>query len=433
MPRDNGHASATRLPATPAIALASLIWLAAMACLFIAPVYDEVNAYNVVTRAASLPSLLYELWTTFPLYRPIGTSIIAIVVHALPFDLAWPLLRLGNCLMVLASLSLLLSAARRYRAAGLIPADTARVDALFWAVALLSPATMMVAAWYADIFDASCMLLIAAGIAACARGRWGVAGVCLGLSWFCKEAAIFAAPIGLFLFARLPEQRKPLYRAAAIYIALGALYWLMRSHAISLGSNADVHRMDIHTLPDTVLGIAMWLWSPGITWLPAVLGLAATLLVAATSRSAWFALLLAAMLAAGGVAYMGTIQGVMVDAHTPLIDMSVFNARFIYIPGLLLLFGLLLVGRRLPFLIAAAGFMFSLPLHYQRFYDFQQSFKQWYTLSASMPHGLDIHAPAAPGIWTKFDYKGLRIANAPAAHYELRVSDGRLTPRSPQP
>src|SRR5438128_1955640 len=75
-----------------------ILWIAAMSRLFIADVWDETTALVVFgdahQSAGSLVSMILK--TPMPFWRPIPTIFTALTIHVLPFDIAWPLLRIVN-------------------------------------------------------------------------------------------------------------------------------------------------------------------------------------------------------------------------------------------------------------------------------------------------------------------------------------------------
>src|SRR3954447_10175357 len=89
-----------------------LLWIAAMSRLFIADVWDETTALVVFgdahQSAGNLVSMILK--TPMPFWRPIPTIFTALAIHVLPSDIAWPLLRIVNMLMILGAVALLVRA-----------------------------------------------------------------------------------------------------------------------------------------------------------------------------------------------------------------------------------------------------------------------------------------------------------------------------------
>ena len=67
-----------------------IIWIAAMARLFIADVWDETSALVVFGDAhqSAIQLVSMILKTPLPFWRPVPTIFAALTIHALPFDVA---------------------------------------------------------------------------------------------------------------------------------------------------------------------------------------------------------------------------------------------------------------------------------------------------------------------------------------------------------
>src|SRR6185295_1679377 len=86
-----------------------VVWIAAMARLFIADVWDETSALvvfgDVHQSAMQIVSMILK--TPLPFWRPIPTIFAALTIHVLPSNMAWPLLRIVNMLTILAAVALM--------------------------------------------------------------------------------------------------------------------------------------------------------------------------------------------------------------------------------------------------------------------------------------------------------------------------------------
>ena len=137
-----------------------ILWIAAMSRLFIADVWDETTALvlfgDAHQSAGKLVSMILK--TPMPFWRPIPTIFVALTIHGLPFDVAWPLLRIVNMLMILGAVALLLRALNAW--AG----RDARRDFFLVFATLFSAGAIIVGGWFANIFDASVLLLAACGL-----------------------------------------------------------------------------------------------------------------------------------------------------------------------------------------------------------------------------------------------------------------------------
>src|SRR4051812_23689517 len=168
-----------------------VVWIAAMARLFIADVWDETNALvvfgDVHQSAGQLVATILK--TPLPFWRPIPTIFAALVIHAVKPDVAWPLLRIVNMLMILGAVALLIRAVRVW--AG----DDDRRDFFFVFATLFSAGAIIAAGWFANIFDASVLLLVAWGLLLVTRGWFMEAGFVFGAAFFFKETAAMILPL----------------------------------------------------------------------------------------------------------------------------------------------------------------------------------------------------------------------------------------------
>src|SRR5438270_7828973 len=75
-----------------------VIWIGAMARLFIADVWDESSALVVFGDAhqSAMQLVTTILKTPLPFWRPIPTIFAALTIHAFPPSVAWPFLRMVN-------------------------------------------------------------------------------------------------------------------------------------------------------------------------------------------------------------------------------------------------------------------------------------------------------------------------------------------------
>src|SRR3954471_25010771 len=93
-----------------------IVWIAAMARLFIDDVWDESSALVVFGDAhqTAMQLIATILKTPLPFWRPIPTIFAALTIHVLPPEVAWPLLRVVNMLMIVGAIALLLRAIRAW-------------------------------------------------------------------------------------------------------------------------------------------------------------------------------------------------------------------------------------------------------------------------------------------------------------------------------
>src|SRR4051795_13642900 len=87
-----------------------IVWIAAMARLFIADIWDESSALVVFGDAHQTMLQLVStiLKTPLPFWRPIPTIFAALAIHVLPPGLLGPFLRIVTMLMILGAVALLI-------------------------------------------------------------------------------------------------------------------------------------------------------------------------------------------------------------------------------------------------------------------------------------------------------------------------------------
>ncbi len=331
-----------------AFALALVAWVLALSRLMITDVWDETTFLNLFhfpqSAGMGLGQALHFLWThSISFYRPLPISLYAAMVY---WEAGFHALRWTNAVMVAASIGVLAWSLRRQCG---LPAP--RVA--WFALACFSAAgTLMSAAWFANVFDASCLLGIALGLAL-ALGRRAIwAGIALGAAFFCKEIAIIGLPFAAaILHRRVPRHEMALTLCLAF--VGGCVYTAVRSTLIPLGSTHDIHGFALSQFPSAPAFLSLlWLQCTVPThWamVTEVAGLTLLLLVLqrldGTTRLAVVAILCTCC-----VAYWGMVSVGSDDA----ISHFVFVARLYYVPVILIL-ALLTTSTRgsrlIPFLI----------------------------------------------------------------------------------
>lgn len=402
-------------------------WTIALMWLMIAPVWDETIFYGLVAGQAKLSDALIACWTSFPLYRPLMTSFLAIILKILPFDLAWPVLRVVNMLLVVAAFSALLRAAKILWAERYASDFPAQVTITYWLAIFASPAVLIVGGWYANLFDAGCFFFMACGVLAYAYQRAFLAGILFGIAWFCKEAAVFIAPLLVYLYIVFPARRHLLWRALGIYLLLGVVYWSMRSMVVPLGSQHDVHALSLDFVLPAMKAVIVRMWMPGVSAFPAVVGILASLLVLVAARNWLFAGLALAVFLAATVVYAGMLPNDAPYATYPLIGPTIFAARLFYIPAGILLFGLLLVGRPGPYLCVALIYAMSLPLQFSWQEKFQLAYRNVYALGDKSVNEVLIQIPKNSGVQAMPKFRNVIMADVPDADYLFNDVDGSLS------
>jgi len=403
-----------------------MVWLIALTRLMIAPVWDETIFYGLVAGQAKLSQAILACWTSFPLYRPLMTTFLAVTLKALPFDWAWPILRVVNMLLIAAAFTALLQAARIFWQGKYQAPLPAPITLLYWLAIFSSPAVLIVGGWYANIFDAACFFFMACGIWAYSKERAYLAGLLFGLAWFCKEAAVFIAPLLAYLFVALPRYRKILLRAFGIYLLFGIAYWSMRSVVVPLGSQHDVHAISPAFIWPAMKAVMVRMWMPGVSSFPAEVGIGASLLVLIAARNGLYAGLVFAVYLAATLVYAGMLPGDAAYTSYPLIGPTIFAARLFYMPAGILLFGLLMTGRRAPLLVVIFIYLAALPVQFKWQGDFQRVYHAIYALGDNEAAPVVIHIANTSSAQPMPKYRNVIMADMPNADYEFNERDGSV-------
>lgn len=423
------------------LSIAACLWFLVICRLMIVSVWDE-TIFMAVSRNTSIVQWLYLCWTDSRIYRPLANSLIGLGLWLFPLDKGWLFLRFSSVVMVLASFWIIADAAKRQYIGrfsdGLVShpnvPENLSQEILFWywLVVFFSPSVLIVSAWFPNIFDSSCLLLIAAGVSAWGRMRWCIAGGLFGLAWFCKEAAIFILPLLGYLYLIAPASRIITIRSGLIYLSLGTVYWFLRSRVIAFGSSADIHPIIFSNLLPSIEAIAQRFILPGVSVLPGAAGLMITLVIALSARSLIFFGFTFALILCAAFAYLGSVIGVHSPYFLPLMNSAIFEARYFHIPLALLMFGLLLQGRAWPFMVMLLAFATSTPFEFQRFRQFQLAYQTYYQLAAESPNGITIFVRKDSGVQQLVNNQlKLKIGEYSPADYVMNLQNGSLQKVTP--
>lgn len=391
------------------------IWIVFAIRLMIADVWDETNGMLAFSSAAMTygAKLKFVLTQSLGFWRPLPTLLVATILHFIPdFDVSWRILRAINIAMIVAAVQILL---------GAIAAKGALRFAMTIAL-LFSGSAVIAAGWYANIFDASSLLLIAIAVRLLFRDRAIAAGVVIGIAFFCKETTALALPFLLMLFAagRIPFRQ--LLRTAIPATLLGAIYFAIRSKIVPFGATGDVHGFVPAQLLPTVINLAESFWrqtlkgaGPGI---PGFLFLAMSLIALRRPRLIAAAL---AFLAATVVIYWGMF-GLWQNGE--LIHHLNFVGRLYLVPATLMLFILALERRTLVIAVLCIPIVFGGITTWRDHARFQRMYKRLYrTAAQATQKPLIVHFPAKPLDDT---VRGIKIGDFPAATMTINARTGRF-------
>ena len=391
------------------------VWIVFMIRLMIADVWDETNGMLAFSSASmSLGAKLrFVLTQSLGFWRPLPTLLVVNVLHFIPdFDVSWRILRGINMAMIVAAVLVLLETAEAK-------------GALRFAMTislLFSGSAVIAAGWYANIFDASVLLLIAIGIRLLFRDRAIPAGIVLGIAFFCKETAALSLPFLLVLFAARRITFRQLLQAGVPATLLGAVYFAIRSKIVPFGTAGDVHGFNVEYFWPTVVNLAESFWrqtmkGPG----PGILGfvfLALSLIVLRRPRLIGATLV---FLAATIVIYWGMFGEYQNDV---LIHHLNFVGRLFLVPVALMLFVLALERRTLAIAVLCLPIVFGGYTTWRDHARLQRMYRRIYRTAAEAPRKpLIVHSPVKPLDDT---VRGIRIGDFPAAPVIVNAKTGRL-------
>jgi hypothetical protein len=396
---------------------AVIVWAILAFRLMIADVWDETNGMLYFSDVSiSLGTKLHFVLTqSLGFWRPLATLIAAVVLHAIPsFNVSWRVLRAIDMLMLIGALLLFL------RAVGPMPA---RRRFLFTVALLFSGSAIITAGWYANIFDATTLLLIALGLSLLTRGHDIAAGVIFGLAFYAKETAILSLP---FLFILLVAGRiswRTAIRTAIPAVILGGVYFAIRSRIVPFGSSADVHQFTLKDFLPTLVNFC------GSFWLQTMkrrmlVGFAFLALSLGALRRPRVIAAAAAFLVGCAVIYWGMFIGFQ---NGELVQHQNFIGRLYLVPAALMLYLLMIEGREIVIAILLIPIIFGAAVTYRDHARFQRVYRRIYrTASEAKLKPLKVHFPAKP---LADKVRGIDIGDIPDAKVVIDSRRGRLVYR----
>ncbi|HSY49068.1 MAG TPA: hypothetical protein VLC46_09665 [Thermoanaerobaculia bacterium] len=401
------------------------MWLLAMARLFIADVWDETSALVVFGDAHQSAGQLVAtiLRTPLPFWRPIPTIVTALTIHALPAGVAWPLLRIVNMLMILGAVALFVRALRAWAA------PDHRRDFVFVFATLFSAGAIIVAGWFANIFDASVLLLVAWGLVLVTRGWFMEAGLLFGVAFFFKESAAMTIPFLLLLVAIDRLRLRDAVRVAIPTIAIGILYFGLRGLVVPFGSAGDTHQFRLDMVIPTTAGLIESYWRETLWGTPGVIGylVFAFSLGAMRGWRARTAFIVYVVCAIGIYLSMFTVyQGHDLTRYLMAVPHLTFLPRLYLIPVTLTLLVFSLDRRWWAVAILAIPLLFGAVGVYARYQRFQRNYRDIYRYARHAPKPLRIGYPMKP---LHDPRRGIDIGDFPDAPLRLDPITGRLVPR----
>ncbi|HYC58404.1 MAG TPA: hypothetical protein VEK79_02450 [Thermoanaerobaculia bacterium] len=396
------------------------LWLFFAVRLMIADVWDETNGMLLFSSAAlSLGEKLHLVLTqSLGFWRPLPTLFVATILHFVTdFDISWRILRAINIAFVVTAVKLLLDATQLKGAERFVTTMAM----------LFSGSAIIVAGWYANVFDAAALLLIAIAITLLLRDRPVAAGLILGISFFCKETTALALPFLVMLFAAERITSRQLLRTAIPATLLGALYFALRSQIVMFGGPGDVHGFHSQDFMPTLLNLLESFWRQTLKE-QSVAGFAFLILSIAALRRPRVIAAALAFLGATAVIYwgmFGSYQNGLLITHIN------FTGRLYLVPVTLMLFLLALERRTLMIAALCLPIVFGGYTTWRDHARFQRMYKRIYRVAArTSPKPLTVHFP-----WKPLDdtVRGIRIGDIPDAAMVVNATTGRLERRALSP
>jgi hypothetical protein len=420
----NDPSDQTRWRYASGVALA--VWLLLSVRLMISDVWDETNGMLLFSNPENSLSFItrFVLTKSLGFWRPLPTLVAGWVMHFLPdFDISWRVLRAVNIALLLGAMALFAKAIERWNGV-FAPRDRF----VYLLAALFSGSALITAGWYPIIFDAASLLAVAGGLALLSRGHSLTAGLIFGVGFFCKESTALVLPFLLVLLVSGRILWRDALRAGLPALALGLVYFAIRSQIIPFGSAADVHTFDRQYLLPTITSLAQTLWYQTTKVGPWVaFGVAFTLLALGALRRPLVIAAMVAFLGATVVVYWGMFA----VPQTELIDARNFVGRLYLAPVMLFLFLLALERKTVVMAVLLIPILFGGALTYRDHARFQRMYKRIYrTAATAAQKPLVVHLPMKPLDDT---VRGIKIGDFPNAPVTVNTRTGRLEYATPAP
>lgn len=410
-----------------AVGVVVILWTAVVAQLMVADVWDESSALSLF-QEYDFAELLSSNWKQAEaggvvLFRPLPFLVFTGLASVMQDpEITWRLLRGVNAALVLASCFLLHGAIRRRRGV-----DPGR-DLSFWVLYLFSGSAIITASWFANGFDAMALFFIAFAANQLTRDRGWMAGVALGLAFFCKEVAVLAFPFFATLSWTGDFRSRETKKAMAVAGSLFAVFLVLRTLVVVPGSEADLRRLSFDGVLAAMSNIPVTFWwqvpDVPMRWL----GILAFVASVAGLRS-WRAAAGVAALYVGTAALYGPV---LASGASPLISSGNFAGRLYLVPAALVLSLIGLHGRRHVLLFLLIPVIWGAGITADRHFRFQQAYRALYHMAASAASSpLAVHCNFYDPVF-HYRFRHLVIGHLPDARWEFR-SDGTLSRRVPHP
>lgn len=400
-----------------------VIWLWWIDQLMIADVWDETNGILLLTTEPLIGSSPLEALRIFwlhelPLniYRPLGSSLFFLLAQAT--DGNFVILRYFNSLLLLAAIGLITSVLFTDR-----NVKPWRCLA-FFTLGLFSASAAITAGWFANIFDASCLFLIALSLRLLVSNGLMASALCLSLAAFCKEAYVLAFPLFFFLIGQLQNVGwRQLILPVSLVLFSSLLYWFLRHSMVPIGSPEDLHGFAPEQYRSSTLSFLggflsqsskFSLWDISFS-----LGLSALALCLISLRNQAVVLAVGSMLVMCSVVYWGMFG----YRATTLMGWEIFIGRLYLVPYLIFLFFLCKYGDWRVFPVLLCFNLWGSVTTVSDYRIFQQTYAEIYKLASETEGRLEIHFPGKP---LEDPKRNLSIGNYPDSELRIDVVNGGL-------
>jgi len=354
-----------------------VVWIALMIRLMIADVWDETNGMLAFCDPAHPLGfkIHFVLTQSLGFWRPLPTLICVGVLHFIrDFDVNWRILRAVDITMLAGASLFFTRAIERWS-----ERDDVR-DLVFTIALLFSGSAVIAAGWYANIFDASALLLLAAGAYLLSRQWFLEAGLVFGVAFFCKETAALAFPFLLLLLAAGRITFRNALRTANPAALLGATYFVLRSRIVAFGSSADVHGFDVRLFLPTLMNLAESFWRQTLKGSgPGIAGFVFLLISIAVLRRPKLIAAAVALIVATAVLYWAMI---MPYQNGVLISHLNFIGRLYLIPAALMLVILAIERRTIAIAVLLIPIVFGAYTTYRDHARVQRTYRRIYSTAA---------------------------------------------------
>jgi hypothetical protein len=408
------------------------LWLVLVIRLMVADVWDETNGMLAFGSASAMKTLgqklAFALTQSVGFWRPLPTAFAAFVLHFVTnFAVAFRLMRCVNIALLLTAVALLL------RALDTWAGRDERTRLIVTVAVLFSGSGIIVAGWFANIFDATALALLALGLLLQARGKHLEAGVVYGVAFFCKETTALILPFLVVLLAAGRIRFRDALRAGIPATLLGIIYFALRHKIVGpLGNPGDTHPFDPHVYGATVLGVLDTFWRQTLKANgPGVVGFLWTALSVAVLRrprliAAWLLFLVGV-----SVIYWGMLNQYQ---HGILISHVNFNGRLYCIPVALAIFLLAIEHHRNALAILLIPIILGAAATYRDHLHFQRVYKRIYrTARGAQVKPLKVLLPTDPTKDLDDPVRGIRIGILPDANIRIEPRNGTIDYRGPWP